>query len=199
MSSGYLGGQQPRRSAHREQMRTSVVDAALKLFLDRGHLAVRVEDIADEVGISRATFYKYFSERDEILAELFSRLLSERPDGAPGRGPAPERIRRLLVTTAEQMVQQEDLARFVYSVPLRHDALLPGRSGEPQIMKDVHELVIAGIKSGDLRDDVPADVLSHHIARTFEAAMREWATRAVSNAPERVEVLLSVAIDGIRG
>ena len=198
MSSSYLGGYEPRRSAHREQMRDAVVDAALQLFLQRGHLAVRVEDIVAAVGISRATFYKYFSERDEILAELFARLLTEQPPQPPEGGPAPERIRQLLVATAQRMVEQEDLARFVYAVPLRHDAILPGRSGEPQVMKVVHRLVTEGVAAGELRGDVAADVLSHHIARSFEMAMRQWATREVADAPQRVAVLLDVAIDGVR-
>src|SRR5512135_3496547 len=68
------------RSQQRQEMRAAVVAAALRLFLDRGHLAVRLEDIVDEVGISRATFYKYFSERDEILAELFEQLLTTEVD-----------------------------------------------------------------------------------------------------------------------
>jgi AcrR family transcriptional regulator len=198
MSSGYLGANAPRRSAHREQLRASVVEAALRLFLERGHLAVRVEDIVDAVGISRATFYKYFSERDEILAELFARLLSEQPPEVADGGSATERIRQLMVATAARMVEQEDLARFVYSVPLRHDALLPGRSGQPQVMRAVHTLVAEGVAAGELRDDVPVDVLSQHIARSFEAAMRQWATREAPDATQRVAVLLDVAIGGVR-
>jgi AcrR family transcriptional regulator len=179
-------------------VRGAVVEAALRLFMERGHLAVRVEDIVDAVGISRATFYKYFDERDEILAELFARLLSDVPPSTDESGPVGDRLSRLLVETARRMVAQEDLARFVYSVPLRHDAILPGRSAEPRVMRAVHELVVEGMATGEFRDDVAPDVLSHHIGRTFEAAMREWATGAVADAPERVVVLLDVAVEGIR-
>ena len=197
-SSGYLGASAPRRAAHREQVRGSVVEAALRLFMERGHLAVRVEDIVDAVGISRATFYKYFSERDEILAELFARLLSEQPAQPAESGPACDRIRALLVATAAGMVQQEELARFVYSVPLRHDAVLPGRTGQPEVMAAVHRLVVEGIATGELRADVPPEVLSHHLARAFEAAMRQWALREVADAPQQVALLLDVAIGGVR-
>lgn len=198
MESGYLGTRGDRRETHRRQMRASVVEAALKLFLERGHLDVAVDDIVDEVGISRATFYKYFSERDEILAELFSQLLSERPPEVDAEGSADERVRGLLVATAERMTADEDLARFVYSVPLRHDALLPGGAGEPEVMAAVRELVAEGQAAGELRDDVPSDVLGQHLARAFESAMRDWATGRVDDAPARVGMLLDVAIGGIR-
>ena len=34
-----------------------------------------MEDIAQQAGVSRATFYKHFAEREQVLAELFERLL----------------------------------------------------------------------------------------------------------------------------
>jgi AcrR family transcriptional regulator len=198
VAGGYLSTRGAGRAAHREQVRASVVDAALQLFLERGHLEVRVEDIVDAVGISRATFYKYFDERDEILAELFAQLLRESPPEIEPSGPVVERIRDLLLATATRMVAQADLARFVYSVPLRHDAVLPGTAGQPQVMGAVHELVLEGIASGELRDDVPAEALSHQLGRSFEAAMRHWATGQVDDARDHAAVLLEVAIGGLR-
>lgn len=197
MNSGYLGTRGNQRSAHREEMRASVVAAALKLFLERGHLAVAVEDIVDEVGISRATFYKYFDERDEILAELFSQLLTEPPPEPPVTGTPIARLCSLLVDTAQLMVANEDLARFVYSVPLRHDAILPGGLGQPLVMQSVHRLVVEGMNAGVLRDDVPAELLSQHLARSFEAAMREWATGMADDAAQQVGMHLDVAVNGV--
>jgi AcrR family transcriptional regulator len=198
VSSGYLGTRPDRRAAHRQQMRASVVEAALKLFLERGHLAVSVEDIVDTVGISRATFYKYFTERDEILAELFAQLLAEAPaEPPPPDGPVPLRIRAMLQATAAQMVVQADLARFVYSVPLRHDAVLPGGIGEPPVFRAVHALVEEGRDHDEIRSDVPAEDITQHLARAFEAGMRDWAIGQAADAPERVAQLLDLAIGGV--
>ena len=47
----------------RERARDQLLDTALRLFVERGYVGVRVEDIAKAAGISRATFYKHFSER----------------------------------------------------------------------------------------------------------------------------------------
>jgi AcrR family transcriptional regulator len=198
MAGGYLGGRRSAPSTHRQRMRAAVVEAALQLFLERGHLDVRVEDIVEAVGISRATFYKYFSERDEILAELFTQLLDEDPPAVEEAGPVVERIRELLVATAARMAEQEDLARFVYAVPLRHDALLPGRAGQPKVMQLVHELVVEGVASGELRADVTAELLSQQLARSLEAAMRDWATGEVEDGAAHVAALVDLAIGGIR-
>jgi AcrR family transcriptional regulator len=198
MPNGYLSARGSARSAHREQMRAAVVEAALRLFLERGHLDVRVDDIVEAVGISRATFYKYFSERDEILAELFAQLIDDDPPAVDAQGRVVDRIRAVLGATAARMVEQEELARFVYSVPLRHDALLPGRTGQPRVMQVVHDLVVEGVAAGELRGDVPAELLSHQLARSFEAAMRDWATGEVDDPTGHTARLLDVAIGGIR-
>jgi AcrR family transcriptional regulator len=42
-------------------------DAATELFLERGYSAVSVDDIAKRAGVSRATFFNYFSAKVDVL------------------------------------------------------------------------------------------------------------------------------------
>ena len=63
-------GSVARSTDRRQQTKDRVLDTALRLFNERGYLGVRVEDIAQQAGVSRATFYKHFAEREQILAEL---------------------------------------------------------------------------------------------------------------------------------
>jgi AcrR family transcriptional regulator len=161
--------------ARRDERREAIIEGALRLFAERGALPVRVEDIAAEVGISRATFYKYFAERDEILAELFRRLLATAPPEAGGDGPVAGRIAALLAGTAARMVEHEQLARFVYTLPLRHDALLAEQAVRPAFIVAVDALVAEGVAAGELREDLPQAMLTGHLARAFEQAVRDWA------------------------
>jgi AcrR family transcriptional regulator len=184
--------------ARRDERREAIVEGALRLFVERGALPVRVEDIAAEVGISRATFYKYFSERDEILAELFRRLLATTPPEVEASGSATERISALLVEIATRMVEQEQLARFVYSLPLRHDALLGEQEARPAFVDAVEALVAEGVAAGELRADVPQEMLTGHLVRAFEAAMRDWASGHAENPRGHVAGLVDLAVHGCR-
>jgi AcrR family transcriptional regulator len=182
----------------RGQARDRLLDTALRLFAEQGYVGVRVEDIARAAGISRATFYKHFSEREEILAELFARLLGREPATAPAGDPAdaPERVRRLLVAAARRMVADERLARFVYTLPIRHAALL-GAGSRPPVVEVVERVVEEGATAGAIRQDIPPSLLTAHLARTFEAAMRDWAEGRAGDAPAHLELLLDLAFDGI--
>ena len=46
------------------------MDSALDLFTAHGYEAVRVEDVAREAGVSRATFYNHFNGMVEVRDSL---------------------------------------------------------------------------------------------------------------------------------
>jgi AcrR family transcriptional regulator len=55
--------------ARTERAKKVILESANRLFLERGYNAVKVDDIVEAAGLSRATFYVYFpSKRDVFLA-----------------------------------------------------------------------------------------------------------------------------------
>jgi AcrR family transcriptional regulator len=54
-----------------------VLTGSSALFAERGYYAVGMEDIAASADISRATLYRYFSTKENILAELTRRAVLE--------------------------------------------------------------------------------------------------------------------------
>ena len=188
----------PRGAAARDQARQAILETALRLFAERGYIGVRVEDIAREAGISRATFYKHFAERDEILAGLFGRLL----DNAAETGPQPEgdteaRVRALLEAAADQMLTDEMLARFVYSLPIRHDAVLPGGAAVPAVFTHVREVLDGAASRGEVPADVSLDRAVDMLGRAFEAAMRDWAEGHADHPRARLGEMLHILFRGI--
>jgi AcrR family transcriptional regulator len=183
---------------HRERARRQLLDTALQLFVERGYVGVRVEDIAKAAGISRATFYKHFAEREEILAELFARLLGSEPVAMPMGAPtdALARVRDLLVEAATRMVANEQLARFVYTLPIRHAALL-GQGTRPPFLDLVERTVSQAAEVRAVRTDIPPELITAHIARTFEAGMRDWAEGRATDVGSHLSRLLDLAFHGV--
>lgn len=89
------------------------------------------------------------------------------------------------------------LARFVYSLPVRHDSILPGGSAAPAVMNLVHAELQSGYESGTLRTNIPLKAYVEVIGRVFESAMRDWAEDRADDATERLGQLVSIAFNGI--
>ena len=79
-----------------EKTRAAVLDAAEDLFAERGFDATRLEDIAERVGIRRASIVYYFKDKrelyDAVLASVFGGLRDRIRAALASQAPLPERI-----------------------------------------------------------------------------------------------------------
>lgn len=189
------------RGQAREKTREAVLEAALRLFSEHGYLGVRVEDIAREAGVSRATFYKHFAEREEILAMLLTRLLGTEDDATPAAdepaGDLGERVQAQARAILDRMLEQEDLARFVYSLPVRHEALLGAQQlPRPSAFGRVDRLIDDAASAGELREGVATAVVRTQVHAAIESALRAWATGQATDPRERLGQHLDVVLHG---
>lgn len=54
-----------------------VMKVAHQLFVEKGFQATSVQDIIDESGISKGTFYNYFSSKNELLISIFQDIFTK--------------------------------------------------------------------------------------------------------------------------
>jgi AcrR family transcriptional regulator len=69
--------------------RARIVDAALRLFAERGYEAATMRDIAEAADCSLGLAYRYFSGKDALVLELYRRLADELADGVASQPPGP--------------------------------------------------------------------------------------------------------------
>jgi len=61
----------------REEKRSLIMDTALEHFAKEGFHYTTISHIAKHAGISKGLLYNYFSSKDELLAEIIDRSISE--------------------------------------------------------------------------------------------------------------------------
>ena len=83
----------------------AILETAERLLDERGYAGVSVDDLARGAGISRPTFYFYFSSKEEVLLALLDRVVAEararRPRGA-GAGGDPAALLRGVIAAAHE-------------------------------------------------------------------------------------------------
>ena len=55
----------------KKEKRTQILDAAIRIFAQKGTSHTKISDIAEAAGIGKGTVYEYFHSKDEILIASF--------------------------------------------------------------------------------------------------------------------------------
>jgi AcrR family transcriptional regulator len=106
------------RDRRKIRQREAIVDAAIRLFDERGIDATTMEDIAQAVEVSRATVFNYFPYKEAILVEIGARLVADIAQQAATRRPAS--VRDALY----------DIADGIAIVAERHPGVVPSIARE---------------------------------------------------------------------
>ena len=59
---------------HEEDRKQQIIDKAVEMFSQNGFVRTKISDIADAVGLGKATFYFYFKSKDDLFMECADRL-----------------------------------------------------------------------------------------------------------------------------
>ena len=63
--------------------RQAIVEAAERLFLERGFGSVTMDELAEAAGVARRTLYNQFASKEEIFREMLLRVSGQLEDAFP--------------------------------------------------------------------------------------------------------------------
>lgn len=163
-----------------ERTRAAILTAAENHFSRLGFAATRLEDIADELGLTRAALFYYFKDKqtlfDAMIADAFSSLTSRLNDLLePGCGSITQRLELAASAWIDAVMTRPNLARLILRFiadGIEHPAQRIYSENE-QIPQKFFELFEEGRRTGELKplDDDPFHSASAIIGTTvFYAA-----------------------------
>ena len=187
-----------RRERKKLQSRRTILEAAISEFSKKGYKDTSVADIMSTADLGIGTFYNYFTSKEDLLFSLLERL-SETIRMALAEARAAERTSlELLEVGARVTAKFLDENRFVmplflagaqhmaHSAPTdgmphgRHphaakaeDAAQEGkrpRRMTPQIKQVFTEIITEGQAAGEIRADVPVDLIAEMFHSLYQAA-----------------------------
>ncbi|MDA3648909.1 TetR/AcrR family transcriptional regulator [Saccharopolyspora indica] len=108
------------RTKPAEERRADLLDAAERVFVERGIDAARIDEITDRADVSIGTFYQHFSSKHDLMLTLRARFverLVERQDAVVRRLPADDwsgRVDAWLVDGVRAYVEHAELHDVLY-------------------------------------------------------------------------------------
>ena len=178
------------RPALQQRVAAAILDGAAEIFALQGEQA-SMNDVAEAAGVARATVYRYFPNRESLLAELAlvavndvaGRLASARIDEvAPEEGVT--RAVRALVDVGDWFVllarerRRSDPERF-----------------ERQLTEPIRRLFERGQASGDIRQDITSARLTESLIGLIIGVLT---SRPPLGREDMIATITSLFLDGAR-
>jgi AcrR family transcriptional regulator len=138
---------------------------SVELFAEHGYAQTSVQQIVDAAGVTKGALYHYFKSKDDLLFDIYDRLLSmqrDHLDAIVAEWLSPERTIRLvcedvIVTSIEGLA---DGAVFFRSQHMLSDKRQREVKQRRRAYNDAFEAILdQGRASGAFRTDIPPAIL----------------------------------------
>ena len=178
-----------RRERKKLQSRKTILEAAISEFSKKGYKETSVADIMSTADLGIGTFYNYFNSKEDLLFSLLGRL-GETIRMALAEARAADRTSlELLEVGARVTAKFLDENRFVMPLFLSashhgahgmppeipgelppHPVKPPNSRMTPQIKQVFTEIIREGQAAGEIRSDVPVDLIAEMFHSLYQAA-----------------------------
>lgn len=167
----------PKKDSRNTKMK--IVNAAWELFYKNGYDSTTVEDVVDESGTSRGSFYHYFNSKEELLStlsSLFDSKYEELQEALPEEMSGFEKLMYLnkeLFIMIENRIPIDLLAKLYSSqLTLKGDRTLLDHNRI--YYKLLRRIVIESQEKGEFRSDVSVNEIVKAYALCERAIISDW-------------------------
>jgi AcrR family transcriptional regulator len=185
-----------------ERAEQSIIEATIEALAERGIDGVHCEDVAARAGVGKATLYRRWAGKEDLLIAAFAAMRHPLPE------PRGESVREDLITLVSVIAADTGDPRFAQQYALLLGAgerypRLVARYKE-QVVEPRRELVRAvlrrGITTGELRPDINVEVAMLLLTGAIMARGKHDPSPAAHGFVESVvdELLRGIATDRAR-
>lgn len=138
---------------------------ATKLFAKKGFDRTSVQEIVEAAGVTKGAMYHYFDSKDDLLYEIYARVLREQTDQLEKVAVTEAPLRERLTAAASDVVVStianlDDNTIFMQSMhQLSEEKRKAVRAERRKYHERFRSLIEEGQESGEFRADKPADVV----------------------------------------
>jgi len=159
--------------------KSRIVAAAWKLFYEHGYDDTTVEEIVEESGTSKGSFYHYFSGKDALLSSLSDLFDDKYSELIPTLQPEQDSFEKLMYLNRELFLMIDnsvslDLVARLYSSQLITAGAKHLLDHNRVYYKLLRQIIMEGQQRGELRADVSVNEIVKAYALCERALIYDW-------------------------
>jgi AcrR family transcriptional regulator len=158
-------------------VRDAIWDTAIKLFDQKGFDKTTVENIAHASGVSRRSFFRYFSSKDDLLAKAmisYGEWLAHAIESRPRSSSMVEVIRDTTIEIAER-IAAEPRTRAVIRIAEKSFAARQAQNSAMATVEDMVTQAFAARQKKRQTNELQARLLALVTLSIMKAAIAVWA------------------------
>ena len=184
--------------------RTRVLDAAEKLFMERGYASVTMRDIANALGVKQAALYYHAPNgKEQLYREVVTRHMTHQRDGLERAiSSAPTELDSQLAAITDWLVEQApvDLMRMVRSDAVQISDTYASeliQQVDQAMMQPIIKVIKAAQARGEVRRIVPEMVAGMLLALTNWAVYFDSTSRFSVSSKVMMRQVIELMLNGI--
>ena len=188
----------------KEETKTTILSTALMLFREQGLAGTSMEQIAEEADIAKGTLYNYFPVKEAILSAYMQRTFLEKN---PGRlremrelADTRARLVRLIGEMAEGARGHREIFEAFMLYKMRQTlSFEPAPEDQGGLLPLAGEIIDLGQQSGEIRPDLPREVLADLFNFTLIEALKQvFKLPDPAGSAKVIDNCIDLFINGVR-
>ena len=163
-----------------QDKRRRIIDAAIKIFAEKGFFKAKVSDIAREAQVADGTIYLYFENKDDILISLFeeqmNRVLEDMKTHVLNEKNAIKKIEKFAFNHLKLMELNKNMAEII-QVELRQSTkFMKEYKNEKfhQYLNLIGDIIREGQEEGLFKGDIIPGIAKRAFFGALDEMSRFW-------------------------
>jgi AcrR family transcriptional regulator len=186
------------RERKKANVRTTIQREALRLFSEKGFDATTVEQIAEAANVSAATFYRYFtSKEDSVVTDEYDPIVVQSIMERPSDEPLIDAVRSVMTEVmVRYMVRDRELLVARYALRLRTPSLAAAFYEEQERSQEMFAALMARHVRRST-EDLDLRIACGALSGALHEAFGNWLGQGAPGGEQRLRDLLNHAIDRV--
>jgi len=157
-----------------------ILEAAVKVFAEKGFFQSTVSQIAREAGVADGTIYLYFKNKEDILVQFFSykarQVFARFREEVGGADTAVDKLRNLVHRHLEEFQNDRNMAMVYRAETHQNSRLIEEQIKEMSKMylDIVSEIVEQGQEEGVIRRNLYLGLVKRFILGAVDEVINTW-------------------------
>lgn len=185
-------------------MKEKITEHSIRLFEKKGFTETSIQDIVDSIGVTKGTFYYYFSSKEELLMDInlgyINDLLVHQERILNEHISCKEKLFEIVYMLISNIKTQGPAAKIFFREiqnlsQERLSLIIPKRE---QFRLNIEKLIKDGIENKEFRANLNAHIITFGILGAANWSYHWFNPNGASSDREVAEIFVEMILEGIQ-